>query len=60
MQHTQQCIDLLMDESLIENIAVRVGRHDRILLDICQSKSGTVDQHTLFDMASVSKILAVT
>ncbi len=60
MQHTQQCIDLLMGESLIGNIAVRVGRHDRILLDICQSKSGTVDQNTLFDMASVSKILAVT
>lgn len=60
MKHTQQCIDHLMRESLSENIAVRVGRHDRILIETYRSKTGTVDQHTLFDMASVSKILAVT
>lgn len=60
MKHLQQCIDRLFRESTVENIAVRIGKHDRILLETYRSKHGCIDQYTLFDMASVTKILVVT
>jgi len=56
MKHLETCIDRLMAEKTIEHIAVRVGQGDTVLYDAYRN----ADAATLFDMASVSKILATT
>ncbi len=56
MKHLENCIDRLMQEKTIEHIAVRVGRGDAVLYETYRGANTT----TLFDMASVSKIIATT
>ena len=56
MKHLETCIDRLMAEKTIEHIAVRVGQGDTVLYDAYRN----ADAATLFDMASVSKIIATT
>ena len=47
----------LLDNCIAENIAVRVGRNDEVF---CTLFRGNVDENTLFDMASTTKIIATT
>lgn len=60
MIHLESCIDKLITEKTVENIAVKVGKKDDVLYEIYRSKQSVVDKNTLFDMASVTKILATT
>lgn len=60
MKHLKDCIDNLINEQTVENIAVKVGKNDQILCELYRSKNDQVDQQTIFDMASVTKILATT
>ncbi len=60
MKHLDACIDRLFEVGTIKNIALRMGRGDEILYETYRSAEGTVDEHTLFDMASVTKIVATT
>ena len=60
MKHLNQCIERLIEEQTVENIAVRAGVHDRVLMEAYRSSGQQIDENTLFDMASVSKILSVT
>lgn len=60
MRNTEQCINKYFDADILGNIAVRVGRNDEILFDVFKSRTGVVDENTLFDMASVTKIIATT
>ena len=57
MLHLEQKIDEYLKNGIPEHIAVRVGMGDQILYDTYR---GGVDAHTLFDMASVTKIMATT
>ena len=60
MTQLELCIDNLINERAVHNIAVRVGKNDRVLFETYRSSNTIIDKKTLFDMASVSKILATT
>ena len=53
----EKTIDEYVESGILEHIAVRVGRGDNV---ICDTFRGGVDETTLFDMASVTKIMATT
>lgn len=53
-------IDSLFKENLVHNIAVKVGCYDKVLLEYYKSDETEIDENTLFDMASVSKMLCTT
>lgn len=55
-----QYLDELLKQGFAHNIAVRVGIKDDLLLDVYRSNEQAIDGETLFDMASVTKILATT
>ena len=55
-----ECLDRLLDERLISNIAVRVGRFDTVLADVYRSAGQKIDENTRFDMASVTKVMVTT
>ena len=50
-------IDEYVESGILEHIAIRVGRGDNV---ICDTFRGGVDETTLFDMASATKIMATT
>lgn len=50
-------LDLLVKSGTAEHIAIRVGRGNEVLYDTFR---GGVDENTLFDMASVTKIISTT
>ena len=50
-------INWLVENGIVSHIAVRVGIGDEILYDTFR---GDVDENTLFDMASVTKVIATT
>ena len=61
MKHLEACIDKLINERTVENIAVKIGKNDKVLYEMYRSKNNNnIDQNTLFDMASVTKIIATT
>ncbi len=50
----------LFAQERLQNLAVRVGKGDKTLLTYFKSNTQELDESTLFDMASVTKILSVT
>ena len=50
-------VDEYIEKGILEHIVVRVGKGENILYDTCR---GGVDELTLFDMASVTKIMSTT
>jgi len=54
------CLERLVERKTAEHIAVKVGVHDRVLIETYRSTDREIDENTLFDMASVSKILCTT
>ena len=50
-------IDKFVENGIVKNIAVRIGNHDNV---ICDTFRGDVSEKTLFDMASVTKIMVTT
>lgn len=60
MKNLSACIDKLFSQGTVKNIAVRVGKGDTVLFDTFRSEDSHIDEYTLFDMASVSKIIATT
>ncbi len=60
MKHLKMCIDKLMEEKTLQNIAVKVVEGEHVLYEGYHSAEGYVDESTLFDMASVTKIVATT
>ena len=53
-------IDTFFEEKIISNIALRVVKGDEVLVDIYKSDNGKIDENTIFDMASVTKILSTS
>ena len=60
MKHLESLIDKLISEKTAENIAVKIGKNDDVLYEIYRSENAVINKDTLFDMASVTKILATT
>ena len=44
----------------MQNIAVRAGNRNEVFCDVYQYKKNPINNSTLFDMASVTKIMATT
>ena len=57
MINLNKTIDGLISNGTVEHIAVRVGKRDDVICDVFR---GGVCETTLFDMASVTKIMATT
>ena len=57
MKTLNNVLDELVERGTVGNIAVRVGRGNEVL---CDAFRGDVGESTLFDMASVTKIIATT
>ena len=60
MKNLNAYLDSLFQEKFLHNVAIRVGKGDQILCDLYRSSEGEINQNTLFDMASVTKIVATT
>ena len=61
MQNLEKCIDKLLEEKTVQNIIVKVGQGNNVLCEIKKSaQERTLTDKTLFDMASVTKIVATT
>lgn len=60
MTELEKYIDVCFKDEKISNIAIRVGKKDEILTDYYRSDDATLDQNTLFDIASVSKMVSTT
>lgn len=60
MKHLTDCLDKLVSERTVSNIYVRIGKSDLILCDEKRFSQHEITDSTLFDMASVTKILATT
>lgn len=57
MIHLENKIKELVENATISHLAIRIGAKDEIIYDTFR---GNVDESTLFDMASVTKIIATT
>ncbi|MBQ8356599.1 MAG: beta-lactamase family protein [Clostridia bacterium] len=61
MQYLENCVKKLIEDKTVENIIVRVGRKDDVIFEIKNSaQSRVLTDQTLFDMASVTKIVVTT
>lgn len=61
MRYIESCINTLIEDKIVENIIVKVGRGDDVLYEVKSSvQNRMLTDRTLFDMASVTKIVATT
>ena len=60
MNNLNKLVDTLFASKSIENIAIRVGIGDEIIADKYCSAYSNISDNTLFDIASVSKIVCTT
>ena len=61
MKHLENCIKTLVENKTVENIIVRVGQKDDVIFESKNSATGRMlTEQTLFDIASVTKIVATT
>ena len=52
--------DKYIQEKTVQNLYVRVIKNSKVIADVIRSNEKAIDENTLFDMASVTKILATT
>lgn len=57
---TISLLDEYFSKDLISNIAIKIGKKDMVLGELYRSKNAQIKETTLFDMASVTKIMATT
>ncbi len=60
MKYLESSIDRLFAEKTVSNLAVKIGRGDQVIREVYRSAEMDLDGQTLFDMASVTKILGPT
>ena len=58
MKNLCKCLDLYFEQEEIKNIAVRVGNRNKLFCDMYRYEKESVGSSALFDMASVTKIMA--
>lgn len=59
MKNLEAVLDTLFLNKDIQNIAIKIGRGDEVIYQTYRSEN-QIDEYTLFDMASVSKIMCTT
>lgn len=47
-------------KNLLSNVAVKIGRASEVYSEIYRSENGEINENTLFDMASVTKVMSTT
>ncbi len=57
MKNLNKYLDELFAENKLNNIAIRIGKNDEIIYEKYKSNDIDIDEKTLFDMASVTKIV---
>ncbi len=60
MKHLLSCIEKYAQQNTLQNIALGIGKEDHLIYETYFSKDGSINENTLFDMASVTKILCTT
>lgn len=60
MQNLDKCIDMLFENGTVHNIAVKAVCGGEAVCEVYRSDCKTPNEHTKFDMASVTKILSPT
>ncbi len=60
MKHLESCLDRLVAEGTVRNIFVRVGDLNGVRYDTGRAAERPITATTLFDMASVTKIVVTT
>ena len=60
MTNLELYVEKLIETKTVEHIAISVGKGDAVLFETYRSGGKKIDDKTLFDMASVTKILSVT
>lgn len=60
MTHINDCVNQLFVDKICCNIAIKVGRGNEDVFELYKSENSVVDQTTLFDIASVTKIVCTT
>lgn len=61
MKHSDACINKLFNENTVANLIVRVGQGNDVIYEVKRSaESRSLTDRTLFDMASVTKIVVTT
>ena len=60
MKNLERCLYSILEKNVANNVAVKAGKADETLMTCRLSSDGKIDDYTLFDMASVTKILATT
>lgn len=60
MSCLEKAIDKLFAENIVKNVAVEYGIKGKICGSAYRSAEKTIDENTLFDMASVTKIVCTT
>ena len=60
MKNLYDCLNLYREQENVQNIAVRTGNRNEIFCDVYLYNENPVNSSTLFDMASVTKIMATT
>ena len=58
--NTEKIISKYFDEKLLSNVAVKIGRASEVYSEIYRSENGEINENTLFDMASVTKVMSTT
>ncbi len=56
----KEYLEKLLADGRVKNIAVRVGKGDTVISEYYLSSEKSINEFTLFDMASVTKILATS
>ena len=60
MKSLESLLERLISDGTVNNIFVRVGVNDTVVYDAKRSIENRIDSATVFDMASVTKILSTT
>lgn len=60
MNNLRSCIRNYIEDGRVSNIAVRIGKGKNIISDIFESTEKNISDLTVFDMASVTKVMVTT
>ncbi|MBE7042993.1 MAG: hypothetical protein E7399_05805, partial [Ruminococcaceae bacterium] len=60
MNNTKSCIKRYIEDGHLYNIAIRIGKGNNLLSDIFESTEKNISASTLFDMASVTKVMVTS
>ena len=58
--NTKNLISKYFDDELLSNIVVKVGKGEEVYFEIFRSRDKQLKATTMFDMASVTKIMVTT